>query len=84
MTTTCEKAHHASHKQLVLVVERSWLHVLLLWLDDVLGVEALQTRHLITCITTLLRHRFRGLLHFQCFELVLEADRMTLTGLCGL
>ena len=55
-------AHHQADKQFVPIVERSWLHVVLIGLDHVLGVEALQTRHLIACIATLLRH-----LHLQCF-----------------
>ena len=64
--------HHITDKQLVPLVERSWLPLVLNGLDHVLGVEALQTRHLITCIITLSRCPFHGLLHLQCFELVLE------------
>ena len=58
-------AHHKADKQLIPIVERFWLHVVLIGLDHVLGVEALHA-----CITTLLRHRFHGLL-LQCFDLVL-------------
>ena len=64
--------HHTADKQLVPIVEPSLLHIVLIGLDHVLGVEAFQNRHLITSVTTLLRHRFNGLLHLQCFELVLE------------
>ena len=61
-------ARHTSDKQLIPIEERSWLHVVLIGLDHVRELKALQARHLTTCITTLLRHRFHGLLHLQCFE----------------
>ena len=44
-------AHHIADKQLVPIVERSRLHVVLIGLDNVHGVQAVQTRHLITCVT---------------------------------
>ena len=38
-------AHHIADKQLVPIVERSRLHVVLIGLDHVLGVEALHLSH---------------------------------------
>ena len=65
MSPLAINAHHIADKQLAPIVERFGLPIVLIGLDHIPGVEALQTRHLITCVTTLLRHRFHGLLHLQ-------------------
>ena len=71
-------AHQKADEQLVPIVDRSRLHVVLIGFDHVLGVQTLQTRHLITCVTALLRHRFHGLLHLNDSNLSLSSWNISL------